>query len=347
MAICHGLNVTKPGQRLQYGVMKLSRREFMKAAVLAPALLNWDVHGASVSELRIGVCADPHQDIMHDAQERLRRFIDTAKQERLDFIIQLGDFCRPYEKNRGFLDIWEAFPGPRYHTLGNHDNDGGFKWSEVLAFWKMPERYYSFDRAGWHFVVLDGNEIKPGTRAPGYPRYVGSEQLNWLRLDLKKTQSPTILFSHQSLEDPGGVENSAEVRAILEQANQEAGWQKVGASLSGHHHIDYATQIAGIHYLQINSMSYQWLGEKFQHLRYSAEVDKAYPYIKYTVPYRDPLFAILSLSAEGLKITGRRSEFVGPSPWELGMAEVKGTSKSKERLVPRISDRSLRLDTRG
>lgn len=327
--------------------MKLSRREFMKAVVLAPALFSLDVQGASVSELRIGVCADPHQDIMHDAPDRLRRFIDTAKQERLDFIIQLGDFCRPYEKNRGFLDIWEDFPGPRYHTLGNHDNDGGFKWSEVLAFWKMPERYYSFDRAGWHFVVLDGNEIKPGKRAPGYPRYVGPEQREWLRLDLQKTQAPTIVFSHQSLEDPDGVENGPEIRAILEQANQEAGWRKVGASMSGHHHIDFATQIAGIHYLQINSMSYQWLGEKFQHVRYSAEVDKAYPYIKYTAPYRDSLFAILGLSAAGLKITGRRSEFVGPSPWDLGLEEVNDSSRSRERMVPWISDRALPVNTGG
>lgn len=282
---------------------------------------------------------------MHDAEDRLRRFIEMAKQERLDFIIQLGDFCRPYEKNRRFLGIWEAFSGSRHHTLGNHDNDGGFQWQQVQEFWKMPRRHYSFDQAGWHFVVLDGNEIKPGKRAPGYPRYIGPEQRAWLREDLKKTDAPTILFSHQSLEDPDGVENGAEVRAILEQANATAGWRKVGACLSGHHHIDFATQIAGIHYVQINSMSYQWLGEKFPQVRYGPEVDKAHPYIKYTVPYRDALFATLTLSAEGgLLITGRRSEFVGPSPWELGMAEVKGTSRDKDRLVPWISDRQMKVE---
>lgn len=304
--------------------------------------------GGAIQSVRIGVCADPHQDIMHDAEDRLRRFIAQANQQRLDFIIQLGDFCRPYEKNRGFLRIWEEFAGPRFHTLGNHDNDGGFRWPQVQAFWKMPQRYYSFDQAGWHFVVLDGNEIKPENRAPGYPRYIGPEQATWLRADLAKTDAPTIIFSHQSLEDPEGVENREAVRAILEQANAKAGWRKVGACLSGHHHIDFATQIAGIHYIQINSMSYQWLGEQFQQVRYSAEVDRTHPFIKYTVPYRDSLFAIVTLSAAGgLQIVGQRSEFVGPSPWELGLTEAKGTSRDKERLVPRISDRQLSVQTKG
>jgi 3',5'-cyclic AMP phosphodiesterase CpdA len=210
----------------------------------------------------------------------------------------------------------------------------------------MPQRYYSFHQSGWHFVVLDANEVKAGKRAAGYPRYIGPEQQAWLREALQHSADPTMVFSHQSLEDPDGVENGAEIRGLLEEANRAAGWGKVAACFSGHHHIDYATEIAGIHYVQINSMSYQWLGEKYPCERYTPDVNQAHPYIKYTAPYRDSLFAIVTLSAEGgLRIEGRRSEFVGPSPWELGMPEVKGTSRDKGRLVPRISDRVLRLET--
>jgi predicted phosphodiesterase len=322
----------------------LSRREFLKLSLVsAPVLFARGAPAASrVGQVRFGVCADPHQDIMHDAEDRLRRFILVAKQERLDFIIQLGDFCRPYSRNKGFLAIWDEFSGPRYHTLGNHDNDGGFQWAQVQEFLNMPRRFYSFDAGGWHFIVLDGNEIRPGKRAPGYPRYIGEEQQGWLRNDLQETTKPTIVFSHQSLEDPEGVENNLEIRRILEEANRAAGWRKVGACFSGHHHVDFATQIAGIHYVQVNSMSYSWLGEKFQHERYGADVNKAFPWIKFTAPYREPLFAVVTLSAEdGLRITGRRSEFVGPSPWELGMEEVKGSSRDKTRLVPWIADRQL------
>ncbi len=331
-------------------MMKLSRRDFLKAAAIsAPLCFGWDLKaGVAPKALRFGICADPHQDIMHDAETRLRRFIEDANHRHLDFIIQLGDFCCPFEKNRSFLEIWEEFSGPRYHTLGNHDSDGGFTWEQVLAYWTMPQRYYSLDQAGWHFVVLDCNEIKPGKRAPGYPRYVGEEQRAWLRQDLKRTQAPTMVFSHQGLGEQGVVENREEVRAILEAANREAGWRKVGACFNGHDHIDFANETAGIHYVEINSMSYLWLGEQFPFVRYGAEVDKAYPSIKYTAPYRDALFATVELSPEGgLKITGRRSEFVGPSPWELGIQEAKGTARDKLKMVPWISDRELRVQARN
>ncbi|NIP96728.1 MAG: alkaline phosphatase, partial [Akkermansiaceae bacterium] len=49
-------------------------------------------------------------------------------------------------------------PGPRYHVIGNHDTDGGYQREQTVAWWKMTARYYSFDHAGTHFVVLDGND---------------------------------------------------------------------------------------------------------------------------------------------------------------------------------------------
>jgi 3',5'-cyclic AMP phosphodiesterase CpdA len=327
----------------------VSRRAFLKTAASVPLLLAWDLHGRqNVARrlVRFGLCADPHKDVMHDADQRLRTFVDAANQAKAEFLLQLGDFCRPYEKNRGFLKIWDSFAGPRYHTLGNHDRDGGFSWQKVQDFWGLERRYYSFDHGGWHFVVLDGNEKKPVKPAPGYPRYIGAEQLAWLEEDLRKTSAPTLTFSHQSLADPEGLENGAAVRQVLERANKEAGWPKVGASLSGHHHIDFACEINGVHYVQVNSMSYSWLGDKYAHVRYSAEVDKAFPSVKYTAPYKDPLFAFATLDPQGwISIQGVRSEFVGPSPWELGVPDKKGTAQAKNCLVPRISDRKLTLRT--
>ena len=328
-----------------------SRRVFLRQVglTLAPLCFSWNLTAATRAALRpvrFGLCADPHKDVMHDADERLRAFIDAAQREHPDFILQMGDFCRPYEKNRSFLKIWESFAGPRYHTLGNHDNDGGFAWQKVQDFWSMPSRYYSFDQGGWHFVVLDGNEKKPVKPAPGYPRFIGAEQVKWLEEDLRKTTAPTLVFSHQSLEDAEGVENREEVRAVLEKANAAAGWRKVGACLSGHHHLDFQKEINDIQYLQINSMSYSWLGEKYRHARYSPEVDKEFPSMKYTVPYKDALFAFCRLEPDGrMSLQGVRSEFVGPSPWELGMPEQPGTSRDRDRLAPRISDRKLALES--
>jgi len=327
----------------------VSRRNFLKYGTLAcaPLIFDWRLDAAARADLKpvkFGLCADPHKDLMHDADQRLGVFIDAVNRDGSEFILQLGDFCRPDEKNREFLKIWERFTGPRYHTLGNHDRDGGFAWQQVLDFWGMAHRYYSFDHGGWHFVVLDGNEIKPVTPQPGYPHYIGREQIAWLEEDLRKTAAPTILFVHQSLEAEGGVENSAEVRAVLEKANATAGWRKVGVCLNGHHHVDHQKEINEILYVQVNSMSYVWLGETYAHVRYSAEIDKAFPAIKYTAPYKDPLYASITLDLRGtLSIQGVRSEFVGPSPWELGLKEKEGTVASKNIIVPRISDRKLTL----
>ena len=55
------------------------------------------------------------------------------------------------------------------------------------------------------------------------------------------------------------------------------------------------------------------------HVRYSEEVDKAYKWIKYTAPYKDPLFTVVEISSDGhIKMSGKVSKYVGPSPWELG-----------------------------
>lgn len=321
-----------------------SRRRFLMAGGAALALdLNLPA-APGRRKVKFGLAADIHQDVIHDAGRRLEIFLREARASKRDFIVQLGDFCRPYEKNRAFLDLWNSYPGGRYHVLGNHENDGGFTWEQVMAYLGMTAPYYSFDQGGWHFVVLNGNEKNPAVKASGYPRYIGEEQARWIESDLKKTAAPTVVFSHQSLEDGQGVENREAIRGILEAANREAGWGKVGACFSGHHHIDYATTIGGIHYVQVNSMSYSWLGSRYQHVRYSEAIDKEFPYIRQTAPYAEPLFAMVTLRPEGrVEIRGCKTEFVGPSPWELGMEDRPGTSNSRERLAPRVSDRTLRV----
>lgn len=307
-----------------------TRRTFLKASGLAGAgnLLAawpaWAQEPASTKDnqtpLRFGVIADVHKDVMHDADQRLQAFIDHMKKAKVDFILQLGDFCVPKDANKGFLEIWNSFPGPRHHVLGNHDTDGGYKRAQTVKWWKMTARFYSFDRSGVHFVILDGND-RPADHKGGYPRFIADDQLSWLRKDLAATKLPTIVFVHQSVEraDKGGVQNGAAVRQIFEEANTEAGRRKVVACFSGHHHRDYVRQINNIVYPQINSASYHWVGGNYQRVRYSKEIDAKFPYIKYTVPYKDPIFALVTIDqVRGfMGIEGRRSSFVGPAPWEI------------------------------
>ena len=134
---------------------------------------------APSGKIRIGLIADIHHDIMHDAPERLRRFLEQATALKADAIVELGDFCVPKPANRPFADPFEAYPGGKYHVIGNHDTDGGFTRDQVVAFHRMPARYYPFTVGGITFIVLDGNDVPPGHKG-GYPSHIDDTQLAWL-----------------------------------------------------------------------------------------------------------------------------------------------------------------------
>ncbi|AQT67163.1 phosphodiesterase, family [Anaerohalosphaera lusitana] len=319
----------------------ITRRTFLRttaAGVLASALpgcTSRTLTRPNTPAVSFGICADVHKDLVPDADQHLAEFITEANKRNVDFVIQLGDFCRPYDKNKKFLDIYHSFQGPAYHVLGNHDTDGGFTREQTLAFWNSPAKYYSFDCNGVHFVVLDGNDIKPN-RAPGYPRYIGPEQQDWLARDLAATNLPTITFSHQSLNaSDDHIENAAELRAILELANKPK--RKILASFNGHEHADYVETINGIHYVNINSTSYQWLGGSYQAKRFSPEIEKEYPYISYTAPYRESIYAFVTIHPDhSIRIEGKTTEFIPPTP-----ADLNHPNANTKRSTPKISNRTL------
>ncbi|MCG8318556.1 MAG: metallophosphoesterase [Cytophagales bacterium] len=323
----------------------MKRRGFIKKTMQTGAALSfpWSVSGFHLKarrKLRIGMVADVHQDIIHDGYARLRFFIDDMKKRKPDFIIQMGDFALPRKRNQPFLDAWNEFEGPRYHVLGNHDmKDFGFTKEQTMDWWQMERRYYAFDQGDFHFIVLDGNEQNPEPWTAYYPRYIGSGQQEWLKKDLEKTSKPTIVFSHQSLETPeGGVANNAEIRKILEGQKNASGQTKVIACLSGHHHTDYVKEIGGIPYIQINSMSYKWVGSKFEYQRFSAHVEQAYPAVSKTCPYKDPLYTVFTLdpSAGTMHLEGRKTSFISPTPKEIGVPNA-------ESMLPSITERKLPL----
>lgn len=321
-----------------------SRRGFIKVSTLAGAamVLPFDVFGGELGQekIEIGLIADIHQDVIHDGEERLQAFLDVATNRNPDFIVQMGDFCIPHDYNKGFMARWNSYHGDKYHILGNHDMDHGFSKEQTMAFWGMPERYYSFDKKGVHFIVLDGNDQNPQPW-DGYKRYIGDVQKQWLINDLAKTRKPTVVFSHQTLElgETGGIANFKEIQNILEKANMEAGFKKVLCCLSGHHHTDFMNKINDIYYVQINSASYYWLGGDYKTIRYNEVIDKNYPWIKYTVPYKEPLFTFMTIKNNKIIIEPRKTEFVGPGPDELGMTE----RHPHEPIVPTISSYKMKI----
>jgi predicted phosphodiesterase len=296
------------------------------------------------SVVKIGMCTDVHLPTMHDSEYRITTFIDAMKKEKPDFIIELGDFGTPEPKYAKYFDIWNSFPGDKYHVIGNHEMDGGTSREKAIEYRDMKSGYYSFEKNGFHFIVLDGND-KKDPEAKGYKQFIGPQQVEWLQTELAKTKYPVVIFSHQGLahyssaDEEYGVENYKQMQQILETHNAKNPQKKVLGCFNGHTHYDYAENINGIWYITITSMSYHWLGENYECVRYSDEVDKNFKWIKYTAPFKEPLFTTVEISTKGtIKITGKKSEWVGPTPWELGYPE-----SLKKYMRPAISERNLKF----
>lgn len=331
----------------------MKRRNFLECCALALVAaaakakgFNPETQSSGTTSLKFGIISDIHPDIMHDGEHRLQVFLDAATNEKVDFIIELGDFCFAKSPNIHFRDLWDKFSGEKYHVLGNHDMDVCTK-EEYMNFVGMKNRYYSFDKGDFHFIILDPNNLfvngeyipyKNGNFYVDMSRreHIDPEQIEWLKKDLAATDRRCILFSHECLENT--VQNRELVRSILEAENQRSGFRKVIAAFSGHDHTDYTREINGITYIQINSASNQWVGEKYAcPERYSEAINKQKPSLKYTVPYAESLYAIVELGTNSLKMKGRESTFVPPTPIDLGIPDTMYPFP----LVPRISDFSL------
>lgn len=314
----------------------------MKNLVVAFFVFNFltlSSFGQKVKTVKIGMCSDVHLPTMHDGAERLTAFLDSMKIAKPDFIIELGDFVTPAPAYASSFALWKAYPGKKYNVIGNHEMDAGYSLEQALAYRNMTSSYYSFRSRGFRFIVLDGNDKKfPDQK--GYREYIGPAQIEWLKAELKKAKEPVIIFSHQGLGTINGIENQNDLRAILEEHNASTKKARIIVCFNGHTHADIAEEIKGIWYITINSMAYEWLGEEYGHIRYSEEVDKNFKWIKYTAPYKDALFTVVEISTDGyIKMSGKKSEWVGPSPWDLGFPET-----DKEFIKPEITQRKLQFE---
>lgn len=280
-----------------------------------------------------GVIADLHYGLEPTAMERLEAFILAAEERVTDCIIQLGDFNYGTSESQECMDIFNRFNGRRSHVLGNHDMDTADK-EHMVEYWEMPGRYYSFDLNGFHFVVLDRNNLKTPEGYIPYKNanfYVDSvmrghadpEQLDWLRSDLESTVLPAVVFVHQGLGMQEEVLPVDDARGAVEKVLREAGRSNrrpgVVACFCGHHHLDRYNLKDRIHYLWINSISYYWVGEQYGRM----------------APYRDPLFAFITFHPDGyIRVEGRETAWGSPSPLERGYPRA-------DELTPYISDRLL------
>ena len=97
------------------------KRKIFKFAVLACASLVM-MAGFSACRttkerpVRFAIASDFHAPDIPDGEHRVATFIKAANDEKVDFIIELGDFCRLDSASQVYRDLWNSFPGDKYHA---------------------------------------------------------------------------------------------------------------------------------------------------------------------------------------------------------------------------------------
>jgi UDP-2,3-diacylglucosamine pyrophosphatase LpxH len=258
--------------------VRLGRRAWLKSGSLVLAATALDsitpapLYAADTpgpAALRIGLITDLHyadkpaagsrfyRETIDKLAEAARRFVE----EKPAFVMELGDLidaADSVETEQRWLSRinrdYSAIAVDRHYVLGNHCVDILTK-EEFLGGVERDRAYYSFDRGGFHFVILDAcfrGDGQPYGRKnfhwtdPNIP----SAELEWLTADLKATDRRTIVFVHQRLDvsDDHGVKNAPEVRRVLESSG------RVLAVFQGHSHENDYREINGIHYTVLRAM---------------------------------------------------------------------------------------------
>ncbi len=176
---------------------------------------------------------------------------------------------------------------PIEYCIGNHDCWGfgqkedplyGKNYAMEKMHLSMP--YRSFDKAGWHFVVLDS--IQPKQDASWYTCKLDDAQFDWLQKDLAATPSSTtvIIVSHAPIisaaavvvdnkmkGEPDGYvlglnsmhTDSARIIEVFDQ------YPNIKLCVSGHIHLFEQIKYNGITYISNGAVSGNWWkGKRYQ-----------------------------------------------------------------------------------
>ncbi|HLO39743.1 MAG TPA: metallophosphoesterase [Phycisphaerales bacterium] len=172
---------------------------------------------------------------------------------------------------------------PIHYCLGNHDLWGWNKsrsgttgaeagWGSGMALdtLELKKAYHSFDRGGWHFVVLDS--VRHDSDDPdGYVGGLDEEQFEWLKGDLAASKDKhTVFVTHIPIltisvlddkVDKGGdmkisggllYTNWIKMRGLLDENPQ------VKCVLSGHMHRIDRVEFRGVTHLCNGAVSGNW-----------------------------------------------------------------------------------------
>ncbi|UNY99013.1 metallophosphoesterase [Zhouia spongiae] len=192
--------------------------------------------------------------------QKLDACVDSLNKTVPDFNVVYGDLVDQGTRDlQPVIDRLHRLKSPVHNILGNHDYVGAADIQNLYKQFEMPASYYSFEKEGWVFIVLNTNELsgygvetgssiykewestKEKLSASGrkniYPWNGGIsvQQLHWLEKQLinaEQEEKNILVFSHHPLYPENGLEalNNREILTLIQQH------PRVRAIISGHHH---------------------------------------------------------------------------------------------------------------
>lgn len=206
--------------------MEINRRDLMR--LLATGALSLGLPGTPQAQstalinpgrkrvMRFAHITDIHMQPERGAPEKFVKCLHHIQNQsdKPEFIVSGGDTImdalaqeKPRVKEQ--WDLWHSIIRnecslPIDYCIGNHDiwgleqakdqPDYGKKHATEMM--QLDKPYRSFDRKGWHFIVLDSTHVNESGK--WYVAKLDEEQKAWLRDDLKNTPSnvPIMIISH-------------------------------------------------------------------------------------------------------------------------------------------------------
>lgn len=258
---------------------KLNRRSLIKnlglisgATLLGPTTLNASKitpEKRAKKILRIAHITDVHIRPEHDAPNRFKQCLKDIKKHKIDFFLNGGDTIYAADYNhiqRGrVIEQWNIWKKLReelseyevHSCLGNHDmwwaapdhEDPMYGKNYVVQQLGTPKRYYSFDKNGWHFVILDSNNENAGS--------LDDEQRKWMEEDLVKLSfgSNILIMSHYPIIGVnGGTHSDRNYITDLFYTHKD----KKISCISGHVHLLDRVRYNDVNYFCNGALSGFW-----------------------------------------------------------------------------------------
>jgi len=176
---------------------------------------SWTTVGPKKGTLRLVFYTDIHTRTEWETPLALEKAANAINGINPDLVIAGGDLITDgFESSaasveprwQAYMRMHRAIEADLFPAIGNHDlvaaipEDRSPPASDpravYLSHMGLDRTYYSFDAAGYHFVILDSIQVTGGSLQ--YQGVISREQLDWLKQDLSSVHAstPVVLVTH-------------------------------------------------------------------------------------------------------------------------------------------------------